>query len=130
MQVHKTTPRHFSLLETTGDFPGMLESSWAVVRSTAVCPFPPHPILVFLSAGSCSCVDVHLFLVGPKKKRCICFCYNKEWWRAEISRFCRLGSRSAAENLLGLLHTWNKEPEKGKGESSIKRVNTLILLIL
>lgn len=75
----------------------------------------------------CGCTFVPCW--AKKKKRCICFCYNKEWWHAEILRFCRLGSRSAAENLLGLLHTWNKEPEKGKGKSRIKKVSTLILLI-
>lgn len=67
----------FSLLELTGDFPGMLESSWAVVRSKAVCPFPTHLISVVLSAGSCSYADVRLFLAGTEKK-CISFCSNEK----------------------------------------------------
>lgn len=52
----------------TGDFPGVLESSWTVVRSKAACPSSTCPLSAVLSAGSCSCVDVHLFLAGTEKK--------------------------------------------------------------
>lgn len=77
-QVYMNILRQFSLLEMAGDFPGVLESSWAVVRSKAVCPSTTCPLSVVLSAGSCSCLDMQLFLAGTEKT-CISFCSNEKW---------------------------------------------------